>query len=185
MSASRSSETTVARRYATAIFALASEAKKLEVVVEELSMLGRAVSDSDELAEALKNPLIAKETKAAVLVALAKKANKITLQALTTVADQGRAALLPKIAEQLRAMLAEGKGELIADVESARPLSATMQKQLADSLSKATGKVVHLNLKENPELLGGVAVQIGSQRLDASLSAALNHMRRELLASNA
>jgi hypothetical protein len=51
-------------------------------------------------------------------------------------------------------------------------------------LEDATGKVVHLSLKENPELLGGVAVQIGSQRLDASLSAALNHMRRELLASN-
>ena len=185
MSASRSSETTVASRYATAIFALASDAKKLDTVVDELSVLGRAIAGSPELASALKSPLVAKETKASVLAALAKKADPITLQALKTVADQGRASLLPKIAEQLRAKLATEKGELIAEVESARPLPATVQKQLADSLSKATGKVVHLNLKENPELLGGVAVQIGSQRLDASLSAALNHMRRELLASNA
>lgn len=184
MSASRSSETTVASRYATAIFALASEAKKLDTVVDELSALGRAIASSSELASALKSPLVGKDTKAAVLAALAKKADDITLQALNTVADQGRAALLPKIAEQLRAKLAAEKGELIAQVESARPLPATVQKQLADSLSKATGKVVHLNLKENPDLLGGVAVQIGSQRLDASLSAALNHMRRELLASN-
>lgn len=185
MSASRSSETTVANRYATAIFSLASEGKKLETVVEELSALGRAIAGNAELASVLKNPLIAKEKKAEVMTALAKKADKVTLQALNTIAEQGRADLLPKIAEQLRAKLAAGKGELIAEVESARPLSAAVQKQLADSLSKATGKVVHLNLKENPELLGGVAVQIGSQRLDASLSAALNHMRRELLASNA
>ena len=185
MSASRSSETTVANRYATAIFSLASDGKKLETVVEELSALGRAITDNAELASVLKNPLISKDKKADVLTALAKKADKVSLQALKTVADQGRADLLPKIAEQLRAKLAAGKGELIAEVESARPLSPTVQKQLADSLSKATGKVVHLNLKENPELLGGVAVQIGSQRLDASLSAALNHMRRELLASNA
>lgn len=185
MSASRSSETTVASRYATAIFDLAGAAKKLETVVEELTAIGAAIAESDELMRALKNPLISKEKKADVLAALAKKGDKITLQALKTVADQGRAELLPKVAEQLRARLAADKGELIAEVESARPLPATVQKQLADSLSKATGKVVHLNLKENPELLGGVAVQIGSQRLDASLSAALNHMRRELLASNA
>jgi len=183
--ANRSSETTIANRYATAIFALASDGKKLEAVVEELNALGAAISGNDELASALKNPLISKDKKAEVLAALAKKADKITLQALKTVADQGRADLLPKIAQALRAKLAADKGELIAEVESARPLPATVQKQLADSLSKATGKVVHLNLKENPELLGGVAVQIGSQRLDASLSAALNHMRRELLASNA
>ena len=185
MSASRSSETTVANRYATAIFSLAGEAKKLDAVVSELQALGAAISGSQELARALKNPLISKDKKASVLAALAAKADPVTLQALQTVAEQGRAELLPKIAQALRAKLAASKGELIAEVESARALPASVQKQLAESLSKATGKVVHLNLKENPELLGGVAVQIGSQRLDASLSAALNHMRRELLASNA
>lgn len=185
MSASRSSETTIAARYATAIFALASEAKKLDTVVDELNVMGQAIAGSAELTSALKSPLIGKDKKADILVGLAKKADKITLQALKTVADQGRADLLPKIAETLRAKLAAEKGELIAEVESARPLPESVKKQLADSLSKATGKVVHLNLKENPDLLGGVAVQIGSQRLDASLSAALNHMRRELLASNA
>ena len=178
--ATRSSEANVAARYATAIFALA-EGKKRDTVIDELSTLGAAVDESAELEAALKNPLIGKDTKGEILAALAKKADKITLQALATVAAQGRAALLPAIAAQLRRMLAEAKGELIAEVESARPLPASVQKQLADSLSKATGKTVHLNLKENPQLLGGVAVQIGSQRLDASLNAALTHMRRSLL----
>lgn len=185
MSASRSSATAIAARYSSAIFALAADAKKADDVVGEISTIAAAIAENQELASALSSPLVSKAKKADVLAALAKKANKVTLQALATVAEQGRADLLPAIAESLRTKLAAEKGELIARVESARPLPESVKKNLVESLSKATGKTVQLELKENPELLGGVAVQIGSQRLDASLSAALTHMRRELLALNA
>lgn len=182
---SKSSATAIASRYATAIFALASEAKKADLVVGEISDMAAAMKGSAELKTAMKNPLIAREKKGEILLALAKKANKVTLQALQTVAAQGRADLLPQIAAALRAQLAEAKGEMLAVVESARPLSAAMQQQLVESLSKATGKTVQLELQENPELLGGVAIQIGSRRLDASLSAALSTMKRDLLAQHA
>jgi len=182
---SKSTAIAVASRYATAIFALALEAKKESVVVEELSGLAQAVASNAELAAALSSPLVGREAKGAILADLAKKAHKVTLQSLATVAGQGRADLLPAIATQLRAKLAETNGELIAQVESARALSPAVQKQLIDSLSKSTGKTVHLELKENPSLLGGVAIQIGSKRLDASLSAALSTMKRDLLALNA
>jgi F-type H+-transporting ATPase subunit delta len=185
MSASRTSDSQLAARYATAIFALATDAKKADLVVEELSALAAAIEGSEELRSALKSPLIGAAKKQDVLQALTKGAHKLTTQAIATIAEGGRTAQIPAIAEALRAKLAEAKGELVATVESARPLPASVQQQLAESLSKATGKTVQLSLKENPELLGGVAVQIGSQRLDASLSAALSTMRRDLLASNA
>lgn len=183
MSSSRTSPTVVASRYATAIFALAAEAGQEESVVAEISALAGAVAHAPELLAALKSPLLPRAAKAQMLAALAKQAGKLTQQSLATIAAQGRAALLPRIAEVLREKLAAARGEITAQVESARPLSAAAQKQLAASLAKATGKTVQLALKENPELLGGVAIQIGSKRLDASLSAALATMRRELLAA--
>lgn len=182
MSSSRTSATAIANRYATAIFALAVEAKKEDVVIEELSAMGEAISGNALLAQLLSNPLSGRNKKAELLAALAKKANKLTLQSLTTIAAQGRADILPQIAAALRAKLAEAKGEMTADIETARPLSAAVQKQLTAALSKATGKDVQLKITEKPELLGGVAIQLGSKRLDASLSAALDTMRRNLLA---
>jgi F0F1-type ATP synthase delta subunit len=51
-------------------------------------------------------------------------------------------------------------------------------------LATATGKKVQMNFREDPELLGGVAIQLGSLRLDATLAAALNTMRSSLLHDN-
>lgn len=182
---SRSTATAIAARYATAIFSLAQATKKPEQIVQEIGTIAAAMESDDALRGALANPLLARASKGSILADLASGAHKTTLQSLHTLAAQGRADLLPTIATQLRARLAEARGELVADVESARPLSTSMQQQLVDRLSHATGKTVQLNLKENPALLGGVAIQIGSKRLDASLAAALSTMRRDLLAINA
>jgi F-type H+-transporting ATPase subunit delta len=102
---------------------------------------------------------------------------------LATIANGGRATLLPVIAELLRAELTAARGEVVAEITSARPLAPTMQKQIADALAKATGKKVQMQLKEDAAVIGGVAIQIGSLRLDATLAGALNNLRGQLLAS--
>ncbi len=70
----------------------------------------------------------------------------------------------------------------MAEVTSARALSKTIEKQIQTALEKATGKDVQMNLTENPELLGGVSIRLGSYLLDASLAGALHQIRAELLA---
>lgn len=182
MSISRTDAIAAARRYTTAIFALATEKKQETVVVDEISTIGAAITESAELAAALANPLINREQKAAVLAALAKSANPLTQRAIATIADGGRAEIIPVIAELLRAELAAQKGELVAEVTSARALTPAMQKQLSAALAKATGKDVRMQLKEDPSVLGGVAIQLGSLRLDATLAGALTTMRAELIA---
>ena len=182
MGASRSSVSVLANRYATAIFTLAEAAGNEADVVQEISAVAEAIAATPELRAALSSPLLGRDAKAELLAKLAAKGNTLTQQALAAMAHQGRAAVIPAIATALQAKLSIARGELVAQVESARPLTESVRKQLAESLSKATGKTVQLALKENPELLGGVAVQIGSARLDASLAAALNTMRKSLLA---
>jgi F-type H+-transporting ATPase subunit delta len=182
VSISRTDAIAAARRYATAIFALAVEAKQETAVVEEISTLAAAIADNAELHAALANPLVNRSEKAAVLAALAKTAAPLTQRAVAGVAENGRAEILPVIAELLRADLATQRGELVAEITSAHALSADMQKQLSAALAKATGKAVQMQLKEDPAVLGGVAIQMGSLRLDATLAGALNTMRTQLVA---
>lgn len=181
MSISRTAATAIASRYATAIFSLASDAGKEELIVSQVGAIADALVSEKELLAALSNPLLSRDKKNSMLASLAKNADKLTQQALNTIGVQGRADLLPAVAGQLRARLSAHRGEIVADIESARPLPAGVQKQLADALANATGKKVQMNFSEDPELLGGVAIQLGSLRLDATLAGALGTIRSDLL----
>ena len=183
VSTNRTEALQISRRYATAAFDLSVEAKKEQTLVSELTTLAQAIDASAELAEALGNPLVTNTEKSAVLAALVKSADGLTQRTVKTIAEGGRASLIPVIAEQLRALLAKHSGEVEAVVTSARALSAATQKQLAQALATATGKKVQLTLKQDPQLLGGLTVELGSLRLDATLAGALTNMRAQLLAT--
>ncbi len=183
MSSSNTDALAIASRYATAIFALALKAKKEALVTEELSAIAAAIEENDALRAALASPLVSRAEKAAVLAALAEKAHKLTTQSLAAIADGGRAEVIPAIAVRLRKQLSEERGELVAEITSARPLGESMQQQISDALAAATGKDIQLTLKEDESVLGGVAIQLGSMRLDATLAGALNTMRTQLIAA--
>ncbi len=182
MSVHHTDALSISRRYATAIFSLAVEAKKAPTVVAEIAILANAIKTSSELAAALANPLIVTDKKSAILAALMAKADALTRRSVETITTSGRAALIPMIADQLRAQLSASQGEVEAIVTSARALPAATQKQLMQSLATATGKTVQLHLREDAAVLGGVRIEIGSLRLDATLAGALTHMREQLLA---
>ena len=183
MSITRTEDIATARRYATAIFSLATEAGQQEKIVDELCVMADTVAANALLRQALANPLVGRSEKSAVLIALAQKSTDMTRRALDTIAKGGRASLLPVIATLLKEQLAAVRGVVVAEVTSARPLAVVMQKQIADALTKATGKKVEMQLKEDPSVLGGVAIQMGSLKLDATLSGALNNLRGQLLAA--
>ncbi len=183
MSTHRTHSLPIARRYAAALFALANEAGAAPAVTAEFQALARAIETHTDLAEVLASPLVSHAEKAAVLTGLMAKAAPLTTQALATLAEAGRASLVPLVAEQLKTLLDARQGEVEAVVTSARALPASTQQQLAQALANATGKTVRLKLKENPAVLGGVAVELGSLKLDATLAGALADMKHQLLAS--
>lgn len=183
MSTNRTDALTIARRYATAAFALALAAKKAPQLIEEMNVLAAAIHAQQALSAALSNPILSHAQKAEILKAVLKKADALTARTVDVIARGGRADLIPTIAKQLDAMLAAELGEVEATITSARALSAASQKKLVDSLAKATGKTVQLKLQNDPTVLGGVRIELGSLRLDATLAGALSTMRAQLLAN--
>ncbi len=182
MSINRTDALQISRRYGAAIFALAIAAKNEAVVVGEFGALAAAIAQNANLSEALSSPLVSHAQKAATLAALMAKADSLTKRAVETIATGGRAEVIPAIAQSLASLLAAHQGEVEAHITSARALNAATQKQLVSSLSKATGKTVTLKLNEDASVLGGLMIELGSLRLDATLSGALNSMREQLLA---
>ena len=182
MSANLTDAILIARRYAAAIFAQALEAKKESLVVDQFQTLADAIDANDALRRALANPLVSRAQKTAVVSKLMQSAEDLTQRCVAVVANAGRAELIPTIARLLVAQLSAHRGERSAIVTSARVLSTSVQEQLKASLARATGKQTTVAFAQNPDLLGGIVVELGSLRLDASLAGALTHMRAELSA---
>ena len=183
MSVSQTDARPISRRYATAIFAEAVKAGKETVVTEEIETLAAAVAGDDALRQALSNPLVTVQQQAAIFDALVKSGDDLTRRSVAVLAEGGRAELIATLAAELRARLTAHRGEEIATVTSAQPLADAVTARLRAALAKATGKKVDIHWQQDPSILGGLIVQIGSQRLDASLAGALTHLRAELAAA--
>jgi F-type H+-transporting ATPase subunit delta len=73
--------------------------------------------------------------------------------------------------------LARRRGEITAEVTSARNLSDAQQAALLEALRKAVGGKVQLDLKVNPTLIGGLIVKVGSRMIDSSLRSKLQRLQ--------
>lgn len=173
----------ISRRYATAIFSLALEAKKEAEIVAEIQVIAAAIAENDNLKKTLASPLVTAAQKTEILSALITKASPLTQRAIATISEGNRAALIPTIAAELHTLLVIHQGEAEAHITSARPLNAATQKQLTQALTEATGKTIRLTLAQDERVLGGLKIELGSLRLDATLAGALTRMREQLLAS--
>lgn len=178
MSTNRSQQRTIAARYAGALFDVAREKSCHEQVAADLRALANAVDSSGALVKALNNPTLPVKTKQAVMkdILLSLKAHDVTYELVAFVIEKKRAAVLPDIASEFEALCLTHKNELVAHVTSAQPMSAADMSRIADRLTQAAGKKVNVTQSQNPALLGGFKITLGSRMLDASLLGRLQRL---------
>lgn len=174
----------LAGRYASALFDLAAESGKVTAVEKDLETLGAALAESGDLAALTTNPELARDVQGKAMAAVAKK---LKLSALTTnfigvLAGNRRLAKLPAIISAFKAIAAAQRGEVTATVTSAHPLSDDQLAALKTKLTAREGRTVMLTASVDPDLLGGLVVTIGSQRIDASIRTRLNSLAKAMQA---
>ncbi len=76
-----------------------------------------------------------------------------------------------------RALVAEKKGIVSAEVTVAAPLSDKNRKAVLDALQATSGKSIALTERVDPAIIGGLVVKMGSKMIDASLKTKLNAMK--------
>lgn len=168
----------LAGRYASALFDLASENGKVTAVEKDLDTLGAALAESGDLAALTTNPELARDVQGKAMAAVAKKLklSALTANFLGVLAANRRLGKLPGIISAFKAIAAAQRGEVTATVTSAHPLSDDQIAALKTKLTAREGRTVMLSAKVDPDLLGGLVVTIGSQRIDASIRTRLNSL---------
>lgn len=177
-------QASLAGRYASALFDLASENGTVTSVESDLETLGAAIRESDDLAAATSNPQLSRSEQGQAVVAVASHLN---LSALTTnflgvLANNRRLSKLPEMIGAFKMIAAAQRGEVSATVTSAHPLSDEQLSTLKTKLTAREGRTVMLESSVDPDLLGGLVVTIGSQRIDASIRTRLNSLSQAMKA---
>jgi len=169
----------LAGRYASALLDLADEQKALDQVSGDLQTLRSMIGDSEDLRRLLNSPVITREEQRRAMTALMEKAgiSQLTRRFVLVVANNHRLFALPAMIEGYLAELARRRGEITAEVTSARNLSDAQQSALLDALRSAVGSKVQLDLKVDPALIGGLVVKVGSRMIDSSLRSKLQRLQ--------
>ena len=174
----------LAGRYASALFDLASEAGSVSAVEGDLDDLGAALSESGELRALIRNPEVSREALSRVVAGLGEHLglSGLTRNFLGVLADNRRLSALPAMIRAFAMIAAAQRGEAQAEVASAHPLSAEQIATLEARLRAREGRTVKLSSKVDPDLLGGLVVTIGSQRIDSSIRTRLNSLAQAMKA---
>ena len=169
-------QSSLAGRYATALFELARDERQLEAVGASLATMRRGLADSEDLRELTTSPLIGREDaqKAITAAAAAMRIDPITSNFLGVLAQNRRLSRLPQIIRAFNLLAAAHRGETTAEVTSAHPLDDDQVGALRNNLKSRIGRDVSVDLTVDPAILGGLVVKIGSQMIDGSIRTKLN-----------
>jgi len=171
----------VDRVYANALFEAAQEQGKLETVGEQLGRLVEAEREVPELRELLRNPQLDPRARRAALEDVLGGTEELLRNFLLVLSDKGRAGQLEEIGAEFERLVAEAAGIVHAELTTAVELSDDEADKLLRQIEQASGRKVEATRAVDPDLIGGIVLQVGSHRLDASVRGRLDRLRRQLV----
>ena len=153
----------------------------LDDVEDELFRFGRIVASNTELRAALTDRAATKSAKSELLRSLlGGRANVTTERLVTRLVTAPRGRSLEAGLESLSKLAAERRDRMVAVVTSAVPLSDPQKQRLGGALAKLYGRQMHLNLDVDPEVLGGIRVQVGDEVINGSIADRIDEAARRM-----
>jgi F-type H+-transporting ATPase subunit delta len=174
----------IAGRYARAFAEVAAEHKMdPDKTIQELEQLSALFAQSHELHNVFLNPAVPHEQKISLLDAIVQKmgGTKWLRNFLAVLIEHRRIGQIGEITREFREQLDQRMGIADAQVNSARELTPAERKMLESQLAGVTGKKIRAHYGENPELLGGAVVRIGSTIYDGSVRGQLQRIKEEIV----
>jgi F-type H+-transporting ATPase subunit delta len=171
----------VHRVYARALYDAASDKANVAAVQEELGDFVAAVREVPELRAILRNPQIDPRAKSSAIEAISGGMQDVVRNFLRLLAEKGRIGDVEEIARELDRLVAREQGELRVELTTAQELTDEEAGRIVDQIAKASGRKVDATRSVDPDLIGGIVLQAGSFRLDASLRGRLNRLRQDLV----
>jgi len=175
----------LARVYAEALLsaALKESPASVEELGTELTEFVAAVSANTDVFAFLASPAVGKKAKLAVLTpALAGHASHLFRGLVSVLAANNRLDLLRYVAAAYNQILDQRAGRVPVKITAAVPLNDEQKQSLVKHLRNILRQEPVLNVRVEPDLLGGLVVQVGDTVIDTSVRARLQSLRTLLLA---
>ena len=169
------------RIYARALFEAAQGRGRLADVHRELGEFAAAMAENAELRTFLRNPQIDPTAKQNVLRDIAAGADELTRNFLLLAAEKGRAGEIDEISVELDRLVAVEERRLTVELTTAVELSEAEADVIVAQIEKASGRSVEAVRKVDPALIGGLVLQVGTRRVDASIRGRLERLRHDLV----
>jgi F-type H+-transporting ATPase subunit delta len=166
--------------YARSLFEVAKEQDKLDVVREQLGAFADALNETRELQVFFFSPYFSTQEKEDGLERAVADADPVVLNFLKLLIEKHRMPVVFRIRGNFDRLWEDENQLLPVEITSAIELDKDIVKELGDKIAEQTGRKVELSSRVEPDILGGIVVQVGNSVLDASIRNRLEQLRRQV-----
>jgi len=169
----------IAARYAQAVFELAKDQKAIDKLEIDIADLSEAVGASEDLVSLINSPIYNRDAQTRAIAAIAKKMGLLESlgSTLGLMATKRRLFVLPALLVRLEVLIADHKGEVSAEVTSAKALTKKHSDKLSKAITARIGKAVKIKVSVDEDIIGGLIVKVGSKMIDTSIRSKLNSLQ--------
>ena len=183
MSKNKGFSDTSANRYSLALYELASEASVINKVEENSNSFLKLISNSKDFKDMIKDPTLSQENLKNVINKISEDFNLEILfkNFLNFLILKRRFFYIQQILISFNEICSEKKGELKAEIKSAKDLSQQEINKITEELSNTFRSKIKLNYNHDESLIGGLVVQVGSTMIDTSIKNKLQQIENRMI----
>jgi len=171
------------RSYALSLYELAKESSELNKVEDGMNGLKTLLSNSSDFKEMILNPTVTKEEKNKVITKIVDQYSfcRTLKKFLGFLTIKNRLFFLNQIIDSFLNIISSNKGELKAKLLSSKELSKAEIEKIRNELSKDFQSPINIDYKYDPDLIGGLVIQIGSVMVDTSIKTKLGQLQKSMI----
>ena len=170
----------IAQVYARALFEVAREQGKLDVVREQLGQFADALNDNGDLRVFFFSPYFSTEEKKDGLKGALVDADPAIVNFLEALVERHRMPVIFRIRDEYGRLWDQENKLLPVEVTSAVGLDDATVKSIGERIGEQTGQRVELTSKVDPSILGGIVLRVGNSILDGSIRNRLENLRKHV-----
>ena len=183
MSKNKGFSITSAERYSLALYELASDSNVLSQVEDQSSSILNLISSSEDFLDLIKDPTISQEDLLKVIDKISNdnKFESLLKNFLSFLITKRRFFYVDQILKSFIEICSQKRGELKAELKSAKELSGDEISKITEELTKNFSSKIKLNYKHDKSLIGGLIVQVGSTMVDTSIKNKLQQIENRMI----
>ena len=183
MSDKNSFSVSAVNSYSQALYELANESKSLNKIEDQVVALIKLISESNDFNLLIKDPTNKQEDQLNIISIISEKFefNNLLKKFLCFLILKRRLFYLDKILRDFTLICSKKRGEVFAKLIAAKELNDSEIDKIKNELTQNFGSNVKLNYKHDPNLIGGLIIQVGSVMIDTSIKNKLHQIENKMI----